>query len=248
MNIVTIDPSLVSTAVTINNRPFSIVSENIALNKKNQYTKWFKLSEPYCDIITINTNYKDEKVYSKLEINKLETFQKTSNIILNLLDTYCDPEYTTLVVIEGYSYSSAAGPLIDLVTFGTLVRSVLSTREYTDVVILAPSTIKKLSAQLTYPAIQKGKKLEYRNYQGIAGGSFKKHDMLNVLLENKEIESKWVNFLKDNQVELLAAKSIPKPIEDINDSMIMYYIVVKVALEVEDSESEEDVISKLLSY
>jgi hypothetical protein len=248
MNIVTIDPSLVSTAVTINNRPFSIVSANLALNKKNEYTKWFKLSEPHCDIITIDTNYKDESVYSKLEINKLETFQKTANIILELLDNHCDDAYSTLVVIEGYSYSSAAGPLIDLVTFGTLVRSVVSKREYTEVVILSPSTVKKLSAQLTYPPTQKGKKIEYRNNQGIAGGSFKKHDMLNVLLENKEIESKWIDFLRDHQEELLAAKSIPKPIEDINDSMIMYHIVVKISWEYEEEDNEEDFISKLLSY
>lgn len=227
MNIVTIDPSILSTAVTINGKVFSIASERIALTKSLKYTKWFDICSPHCKIITVNTEYNQEKRYSFLEIEKLSTFQQTSNIIRKLVDKHCKPEYNTVVVIEGFSYSSEAGPLIDLVTFSTLVRRNLFSRANTELVVLAPSTIKRLGAMLTYEPIIKGKKTEYRNKQGIAGGSFKKQDIYKVLTENDNIQSDWVNFLREYEDVILKNKIIPKPIEDINDSVVMYYVTLQ---------------------
>lgn len=226
MNIVSIDPSLISTALTINNEIYSIVSENIVYNKKQQYKKWFEIIDNYCHIIPINTNYKQEKNYSVLENNKLETFQKTTNLIRKLVDDNTNNN-ETIVVIEGYSYSSDSGPIIDLVTFGTLLRKQFFTRNNTELIIMSPSTVKKMAAQLTYDPIYKGKKIEYRNHEGLSGGSFTKFDMYKVLTENKKLNNNWMKLIKDYEQTILSSKNVPKPIDDINDSVIIYHIIEK---------------------
>ena len=84
---------------------------------------------------------------------------------------------------------------------------------------------------LTYPPIYKNKaktKIEYRNNEGVAGGSFKKPDMYKVLVENTDLQNdSWVKFLAEHSEEQLSMKSISKPIEDINDSYILYQIITK---------------------
>jgi hypothetical protein len=237
INIVTIDPSLTSTALTINGRMFSLASEHIALTKKLEYNKWFSLASDHCDIHLIDSSYKDESSYALLETYKLETFQRTANLIRKLVDIHCHVHYNTLVLIEGYSYSSVAGPLIDLVTLGTLIRRNFFSRYETELVVMSPSSVKKMAAKLTYPAIDIGKKvtkLEYRNNEGIAGGNFKKHDMYNVLTENDSIQTDWVNFLRDQKSVIFDSKKIPKPIEDLNDSAVMYHIALKIFQDNED--------------
>ena len=244
INIVTIDPSLTSTAMTVNGKPFSIASENIALTKTAKLSKWFELSSEHCEIITVNTEYSGETKYSKLEVNKLQTFQKIANIVRKTIDNHVNPEYNTVCLIEGYSYSSMAGPLIDLVTLGSLIRERLFSRNNTELVVLSPSTVKKLSARLTYQPIAKGKKVEYRNNEGIAGGSFKKHEIYKVLIENASLETDWIRFLRSNQ-DLLRQKSIPKPIEDINDAVVMYHICQK---EFEDLQDFNKTVEFLKEY
>ena len=231
INIITIDPSLISTALTINGKLFSIVAASISLTKKQALNGWFERASEFCDITTIDTSYNNEKNYAQLEINKLETFQRTANLIRKLIDTNCDSGYSTIILIEGYSFSSNAGPLIDLVTFGTLVRRNLFTRSNTELVVLSPSTVKKMAAKLTYDPIYKGKKVikvEYRNNEGVAGGSFKKHDIYKALTENDSIQTDWVNFLRDQQEVVFGLKKVPKPLEDINDSVVMYHSASQV--------------------
>ena len=235
-NIVTIDPSIVSTAVTINGKIFSLASDSIVFTKTHKMKKWFDLSAEYCEIIPINRDYDNHKKYQKLEIAKLESYQKTANLIRKLVDNHCDPKYNTLILIEGYSYSSSVGPLIDLVTLGTLIRRTLSTRQDTELVVLAPTSVKKLSAELTYKPIIKGKKVEFRNKQGLSGGSFKKPDIYKVLIENSNIDSEWVKFLRYHADDILDSKSIPKPIDDINDSVVMFHIAEKTVKDNQDFE------------
>lgn len=224
INIVTIDPSLTSTALTVNGKPFSIASEKIALTKGGGLTKWFSIVQNHCEIITVNTDYGNEKKYSKLEINKLDTFNEIANNVTLAVDRHCNPSYNTVCIIEGYSYSSQAGPLIDLVTLGTLIREQMCSRQGTQLVVLSPSTVKKMAAKLTYEPIKKGKKIEYRNKQGVAGGSFKKHEIYKVLTENDKIKTNWIKLLKELEQDIINQKNIPKPIEDINDAIVMYHI------------------------
>ena len=227
INLVTIDPSINSTGLTINGEVFSIASENIALTKSLKLNKWFSLCEDYATIHTVDTSYSGIKNYASLEIIKLETYQKIANLVRTLVDKHVNPNYNTLVLIEGYSYSSASGPLIDLVTLSTLIRRNLFSRQNTDLVVLAPQSLKKLVGWLTYPAIakdKKGKKFEYRNKLGTASGAFNKRDIYTALIENTKIITAWVEFLRSQHSEIISAKAIPKPIEDINDAVAMLHV------------------------
>jgi hypothetical protein len=114
--------------------------------------------------------------------------------------------------------------LIDLVTFGTLLRDTLL-KHGIDIAVIAPTSMKLRAAMLTYPPIQKGKKTEYRNKAGVSGGGFSKHDMLIALLETPNYESDWQEMLRSYEEELSSLKNIPKPIEDLNDAVWMYCIV-----------------------
>jgi len=237
INLVTIDPSINSTGLTVNGEIFSIASEGIALTKRGALNKWFTLADEHATIITVDTTYGNEKSYAKLEVIKLETYQKIANIIRTTVDKHTNPRYNTLVLIEGYSYSSQSGPLIDLVTLSTLIRRNLFSRNGTELVVFAPSTLKRLAGWLTYPEIAKGKKvikLEYRNNEGVASGSFNKHQIYKALTENSKIRTDWVKFLKEQEDEIFKAKAIPKPIEDINDAVMLMHIASKVAEEKKD--------------
>ncbi len=90
-------------------------------------------------------------------------------------------------------------------------------------------SLKSAAAKLTYPAIEKGKKVkkyEYRNFEGVAGGKFTKHEMLKSLIENPSLKGEWIKLLKEHSKELLEMKHIPKPFEDINDAKLMYEVAL----------------------
>ena len=159
INLVTIDPSINSTGLTVNGEIFSIASEGIALTKKGALNKWFQLADDYATIETVDTTYGKEKNYPKLEVVKLETYQRIADLVKATVDKHTNPNYNTLVLIEGYSYSSASGPLIDLVTLSTLIRLNMFSRNGTELVVFSPSTLKRLAGWLTYPEIAKGKKV-----------------------------------------------------------------------------------------
>lgn len=245
INLVTIDPSINSTGLTVNGEIYSIASEGIAFTKKGALNKWFQLSDDYATIETVDTTYGNEKNYPKLEVVKLQTYQAIADMVKATVDKHCNSLYNTLVLIEGYSYSSSSGPLIDLVTLSTLIRSNLISRDKTELVVFAPSTLKRLAGWLTYPEIAKGKKVikyEYRNNEGVASGSFNKHQIYKALIENNNIQTEWVNFLRTHGDEILAAKAIPKPIEDINDAVMLLHIASKVT---EDKKDFQEIIDHL---
>jgi hypothetical protein len=223
-NVVAIDPSLSCTAMVVNDKRYAFVSRRVALTKKDELTKWFALSEPHVNYIF--TNFVNLDDYSSNEINKLISYHETTKLICDIIHDNLDPALDVKIAMEGYSFSSDAGPLIDLVTFSTLLRQKLLDITL-DVEIISPTGLKLEAAKLTYPAIQKGKKVikyEYRNHEGMAGGSFKKHEMYKVLVDNTKIQSPWIDFLKTHQKEILNYKSIPKPIEDVNDAQILFYV------------------------
>ena len=227
MNIITIDPSLISTGLTVNGVPHSIAVERISINKNGSLKKWFKMVSNVATIHHITESHNKTDCYSKQEVDKHNNASKIARLIRCQIDSNTIVG-KTLVVIEGYSYASTSGPIIDLVTLGTLIRNMAIGDRDTRLVVLAPTTLKSLAARLTYPSIQKGKrviKYEYRNNEGVAGGKFTKHDMFKVLIENDNIQTPWVSMLRENQHEIFSCKNIPKPIEDINDAVIMHHVI-----------------------
>lgn len=229
MNIITIDPSLSCTAMVINDKKFIYTTHDTAKTKTGKLKNWFELCK---DLITYrfhdNIN-EDDHVLS--EVLKFKLFLDLTNNIKTDILANIDIKNPITVAIEGYSHSSNAGPLIDLVTFGTLLRwNVMTLNDNVNMIIIPPTQLKLKAAQLTYPPIEKGvkvKKYEWRNNEGVSGGGFTKIDMCKALLENDNLTCEWVAMLRDNKEDILNLKNIPKPIEDMNDAKLLYEILLK---------------------
>ena len=201
INFVALDPSLISTALVVSSgdtfKMFNYCRESSAFGKTG-IKKWFKMAEQYVTYRFIE--YREFEDYSEGELTKLKDYDRiTDGIIKDILDNI-DSTKPTKIGIEGYSFSSTAGDIIDLVTFSTLLRKKLFDKVSEDITVLSPSTLKLESCKLTYPPIIKevgGKKPRqefiWRNAIGISGGKFQKPDMFMSIVENsssKELATK----------------------------------------------------------
>jgi hypothetical protein len=218
MDIITIDPSLTCTAVVVNDKKYCFVKKDVMVTSKGSHKKWFELCKDLVTIIPVE--YGMNSQFSHQEIMKLCDYDSITSQIVNLIPTTITG---AKVIIEGYSYSSISGPLIDLVTFSTLLRYKIKNIT-NDITILPPKSLKSMAASFTYQPKKVGKKTEYRNHEGISGGQFKKPEMYKCLINNPTLTCNWVEFLRSHQDEILKSKSVPKPIEDINDAKLMYEI------------------------
>lgn len=224
MNIIAIDPSLSCTAMCVNGKFFVYAADTVALSKKTlKPTGWFNEIDHLATVRVHNNDVAGS--YADKERGKMFKYADLANVIA--LDAYnsIDRTQLTRVFIEGYSFSSQAGPLIDLVTFGTLVRRTVFDKIGTsDIIVIAPTELKMYTAKFTYPAITGKKNETIRNHQGVSGGKFTKVDMYRALVENNTLQDDWIDFLKLHQAKQLTMKNVPKPLEDLNDAKLMYEI------------------------
>lgn len=239
MNYIAIDPSLSCTAMVVNDKKFVYTTPTVAHTKKGELKRWFQECEDQGVSIRIFHEVSDGLSHSDTELEKLDIYRSiVAHIIQDIVFSIGNKD-DIIVGIEGYSHSSSVGPLIDLVTFSTLLRSKLTVDfgleffkkmgildKQPIVKIYQPTEVKRFAAMLSYAPIQKGKKTEYRNTKGVAGGSFKKPEIYQALLDNPSLTTdNWVTFLREHSEEILDMKSIPKPIEDINDAKTLYEII-----------------------
>ncbi len=234
-NIVAVDPSLISTGLVVSNKDsfkmFNYCRESSVSGKKGM-KKWFKMAEQFIEYKFIE--YREFEDYSEGELTKLKDYDRiTDGIVSDILDNI-DPSKPTKIGIEGYSFSSTAGDIIDLVTFSTLLRKKLFDRVSEDIFVLSPSTLKLESCKLTYKPIEKiigGKNPRteyiYKNDIGISGGNFKKPEMLRSIIDNKDFNDYWATHCKLSKVDLLSISTIPKPYEDCNDAYLIYKVLEK---------------------
>lgn len=229
-NYIGIDPSIISTGLVVNGKVFNYCREKDAKNTAlTKLSKWYLFCD---DVITyrfINLDYVEG--YSENEIKKMYLYDTVTDQIIADINATIDHNLPSRVAIEGYSYSSAAGDIIDLVTFSTLLRRKLLTVT-TDITILAPMTLKLESCKMTYIPIEKkigGKKPRteyiYKNKLGIPGGSFNKVDMYMSLIENDNLNDAYVTFLKEHKMSIAFTKNIKKPLEDTNDAYTLYSLL-----------------------
>ena len=234
-NIVALDPSLISTALVMSSgdtfKMYNYCRESSAFGKTG-IKKWFKLAEQFVTYKFIE--YREFKDYSEGELTKLKDYDKISDGIISDILSNIDTSKPTKIGIEGYSFSSTAGDIIDLVTFSTLLRKKLFDQISEDITVLSPSTLKLESCKLTYPPIvtETGKKvkkvkIEYRNTLGISGGKFTKTDMFMAIVENNEMLDFWTKHCKLVKSDILGVATIPKPYEDVNDAFLIYNVLKK---------------------
>jgi len=230
-NIIAIDPSLISTALVVSSgdtfKIYNYCRESKAFGKKG-ITKWFGLAEEFITYKFIE--YREYKDYSEGELVKLKDYDKISDTIITDILENIDTKKPTKIGIEGYSFSSAAGDIIDLVTFSTILRKKLFDKISEDIFVLSPSTLKLESCKLTYAPINIGIKKEkwiYKNKIGISGGSFTKSDMLLAIVENDCLDDYWAKHCKFIKTDILEPKQIQKPYEDVNDAYLIYMVLKK---------------------
>lgn len=235
MNIVAIDPSLISTALVVSSQEsfkiYNYCRESKVYGKKG-ITKWFKSAEEFVEYKFIE--YREFADYSEGELTKLKDYDKiTDQIIVDILSNI-DPSKETKVGIEGYNFGAQVGDLIDLVTFSTLLRKKLYDKVSKDIWVMSPSTLKLESCKLTYEPIRTeiGKKVvkikeEYRNKIGIPGGKFTKNDMALAIIENDNLNDYWAKHCKFIKEDLTSVSTIQKPYEDVNDAYLIYQILNK---------------------
>ena len=234
-NIVALDPSLISTALVVSSgdtfKMYNYCRESSAFGKTG-IKKWFKLAEQFVTYKFIT--YREFVDYSEGELTKLKDYDKITDEIISDILSNIDTSKPTKIGIEGYSFSSTAGDIIDLVTFSTLLRKKLFDQISEDITVMSPSTLKLESCKLTYPPIvtETGKKvkkvkIEYRNNLGLSGGKFTKTDMFMAIVDNNEMQDFWTKHCKLVKSDVLGVATIPKPYEDVNDAFLIYSVLKK---------------------
>jgi len=227
MNIIGIDSSKTSTAMAI-----KVKDKQFLFNyttKKENY-KWIKNTSDYVKYHFFDYKINNDDTYSEQEVKKLITYSYISNEILKDILEIIDKKEETIIRIEGYSFSSSAGDIIDLVGIGQSIRIkvVENIPNPKNIEIIAPKRLKTLCCEYAYgkpkQAVSEktGKPLKKwipsSNNEGIKGGDFTKHEMLKAIKESK-LNCPLFKFYKDYYDDIYNLKSIVKPIEDLNDAI-----------------------------
>ena len=196
----------------------STTSSGICINEGNSYkffnitdksTKYHKNSKNITSYIVDKAekgeNYRDKadcnKQYTENELNKLKKYKQIESKLEFILSKYSGCEM--LINIEGYSYSSQAGNLIDIVTLSTILR--LKCLEYSDnVMFTAPQSLKKQVLDNCYKK--------------------EKSDMIDHFLEVFDEDDICI-YNEIKEVKALKLKTIPKPIDDCIDAFWLCYII-----------------------
>lgn len=189
-------------------------------------SKWHKTLSyvRYYDYILPETNE-----FSDEQIVKLKTYEEVTDAIINDMLSICNPA-ETVVITESYSYASTAGPLIDLVTYATLLRSKILKKGFAELFIVPPTSLKSRTCTKVYgpgelivpkrqPKTPKPEQRKpSRNHIGVPGGKFVKHDMFRALMES-DLDLKIKRSLELHSHDLLKMKGIPSPISDLVDAI-----------------------------
>jgi len=227
MNKIGLDISLSSTAMSLNSNG-EIKLFNYTTSKPNN--KWVKEINNFVNFRFLNFR-DDVDNYSKREINKLLDFEDFSDIILNDILENIDTKQATIINIEGYSFNNKnTNSLIDIVGFSTLIRRKILVRiPNPNIEIISPNTVKLQTCINTYgylpaPIGKKGQPLKdpqiSMSPNGVKGGDFEKSDMLIAMID-ANIQSPIYDYVNLNKSILLGSKKIPKPFDDLIDSILI---------------------------
>jgi len=218
MNYIGIDISLNSTAIYIENDKG--LMKILSFTNKKSNNKYIETLKKY-DVDFYFINKKNEKDYSKNEIIKIKHYDLISDNIVKNIKKYIDETKNTYCLCEGYSFSKNTSSILDIVSLSTMIKlKLINNINNFEMSIIAPTSLKLETCKMVYEPVDVGKKkviLEYRNHDGLKGGSFKKHEMYKSMLDGN-IKSPITSYLFENS-EILDMKKIPNPIEDIIDSI-----------------------------
>jgi len=210
--IISIDPSLTSTAIVVKTKNgykyFSFFKDF----KENN--KWCK---PLLKFVKFDkVKFTTSNNFSDNEILKLVEYEKLVKLIVKTLKPYLKD---CIIKIESYSQQSKNGKYQDLITFGTLLRHYLY-KETKNLRFFPPKEVKKKAAAIVYGVDKKGIS---RNKDKKAGGNFNKWDMFYTLVDLND-KSKLTKYSIKNKEDISKNKSVPKPLEDLIDAYLLNLI------------------------
>lgn len=219
MNIISIDSSTSCTAMFVNDHIFVYGRYSEVMGKTGMRKHFLDCSS----VVNIRTI---DKAYTQLDSDKIKYFKEMATMMYNDIKYNIDNNKESICFMEGYSYSSSAGMIIDLVSIGTLIRFAI-VKLGIEYEIVPPSTLKLETCKLIYgdTIVKYGKKKQltkiiHVNKDGVSGGHFKKPDMARAIIES-EFNDVWSNFLRKMVEVNEKTKSIKKPYEDLNDAYLL---------------------------
>jgi Holliday junction resolvasome RuvABC endonuclease subunit len=195
-NIISIDFSLNSAAICINNNEdykfISIVNTNSFIGKKGNVLSEYKVHSELEKLNIVefikNKRLKQDKNYKTDQKNKMKDAIKISSFILDLISA------NSIVAMEGFSYSSKSRSFIDLILFASIVRAEIY-KKAKELIIISPSELKK-----------------FFTGKGNAG----KVQMLRAF-EKETLDHDLSIYVKDNDL-IKGEKDVVKPIDDLVDA------------------------------
>jgi len=230
MTYIGLDISKISTALCIERNGKTFLY-NYTTKKPNNI--WIKDTSDYINYRFINYSYKNIDDYSEREMKKFDEFEEVSDLIINDIFDNVKLLDSILIAIEGFSFSSTAGPIIDLVELSTLIKHKIKSRVQgmVNIKIVAPLSLKVFSCEFVYKPIYitKGKRVikkvkVIQDTNGKLGRDFDKKDMFEALLSSN-ISLDLIEHLKENKDAFLKNKDLPKPIDDIIDSIWLKEVI-----------------------
>lgn len=220
MNVISIDSSTSCTAMIVNGKIFVYANSKISMGKTGMRKNFKACSE----IATIRPI---EAPIDKEDATKLEYYQRMATAIYNDIKNTIDESTPSFAFMEGYSFSSNAGMIIDLASIGTLIRFAMLKLNI-KYEIISPKSLKLDTCKMVYgeTIIMEGvkkniPKVYYRNRLGTSGGSFDKVDMCRAIQESKWKDD-WAKFIRDNIKLTDKMTKIITPHEDVNDAYLLY--------------------------
>lgn len=217
MKYIGIDISVNSTAVCIYDNKHNLYNYT---TKKSNYV-WIKNTSDIINFKFFDFEYKKIDGFSDTLIEKIKDYDKYTEEIINDIKLYGN-EF--IIGIEGYNYGlKTTDSIIDISELSSILKLKLL-REFPDskIILIPPKSVKIDSCKMVYNLID-GQKV-VRNNIGVAGGSFDKIDMLNAFLESN-IQNDLKNYLISKKDDILKMKNIPKPFDDVIDSIFIMEIV-----------------------
>ena len=225
-----LDVSKISTALCVE-KNYETLLYNYTSKKNNNI--WIKETNNLINYRHIEYKYSDIDDYSKSELIKISEFDSITNLILNDILDNIDILDSVKIGIEGYSYNSKKGPIIDIVEFTSILKYKLINKlnKYSNIEILSPISVKSETCKMVYkPRIEiKGKRvikevLHNENSKGKEASKFDKWDMLYALIDSN-IHLNLKDWCKENIDRISKNKEVPKPIDDIIDSVWIKEII-----------------------
>jgi hypothetical protein len=228
-----LDISKVSTAMCIEKNG---KTKLYSYTTKKSGNCWVKDTKDFINYRHINYEYLKEKDYSKSELMKITEFSLITDSIINDIFNNVKILDSITIAIEGYSYNSKQGPIIDIVEFTSILKHKLLSKlsDYSKVNIIAPLILKTEACKMVYkPRIEiKGKRkiteiIHLENNNGKQATKFDKWDMFYAFIES-DIKSELKDWCKEYSEEISKNKEVPKPLDDVIDSFFLKEMIKKI--------------------